>query len=109
MSTLDFDLPARLLAVMRPIGLGDRVRLRIAKGRTSVQLLGRLTDHEQAQLRADSDNENLSPRQALTKVQGALDDLERAGQVRRSQADLRTNLRGKGVRRVIVDVYRCTD
>jgi hypothetical protein len=106
-SKLDFDLPGRLLTVMRPDSLAERVGLRITGGRTAVQLLERLRANEQTQLRADSDNENLAHRQALSKIQGALDQLERSGQARRSQAKIRTDLRGKGVRLVLVDVYRC--
>lgn len=106
MNEVDFDLNDRLLVALQSRGFGERLRLRFSGGFTSVQLLGRLAMDDQAALQAGHENPTVAQRQALDRIQICLRELEAEGKVQRTRVNLKTDLRGKGTRRVIVEVYR---
>ena len=100
------SLREALLDALKPHSLRERLRLRITKGRTSIQLLERLPLELQYALQEGPDNLTVAKRQAIHAVNHGLYSLIQEGLVVRQDVDLHMNLPGKGMRGIRVDVFR---
>lgn len=99
------DLPSAIVAVLRPRGVGGRLRARVrGRGWTVRQIIDALpaTALPQPADRAGVAGE----REIADQVRAALDGLVVDGRVRRERARLRYTLNTKGSRIFEVDVYR---
>ncbi|MCB9741916.1 MAG: hypothetical protein H6741_23390 [Alphaproteobacteria bacterium] len=85
-----------LLEALRPRGV-EHLSARLTGGFSVTQLLDRLPEGSRAALLGEEPNPVLARRQAMDQLTFALDDLIRAGKVRRRRARLKNAL---------VDVYR---
>lgn len=99
----DDALARALIAALRPVGLAERVRVRLGGGLTALQLWERLPPSVAGALPGD---DPVRVREGLARVQACLAELERDGRVERRRAKLTVTLNTKGPRDVLVDVYR---
>lgn len=89
------ELRKAVLQALQPRNLRERARVAILGGFTAVQVLERLPE-----------GVAFGERRALDAVAAELRGLVEAGQVRRRTSSYGAELRGKGHRKVLVDLYR---
>jgi hypothetical protein len=99
------ETQAIVLEALKTRSLGERVRQRLSGGVTAVQIFHRLSTAQQKVLLEGEDNGDMAARQALARIQVALDALVEGGHVRRSRVEMQTQ-EGRGPRSIQVDVYR---
>ena len=104
------ELSLAILRVLEPTGLRQRVAYRVSGGLSAREVLDLLPGGLVAQLTGESaahDPENvLGQRRAVDAVQKALITLVQENKLVRSQRSAWVELKSKGHRSVIVDVFR---
>lgn len=91
---------------MRPTGLRDRVRIRLAGGLTVFQVMDRMPESVLDELREGQEVPVLARRQAVYAIEHALYELNQQSRVTRDRIDMAMDLPGKGIRSVQIDVYK---
>lgn len=94
------DLREAVLAALEPRGVRERLRTRIAGGYTALQVYERLHPDARAAL-AGGD-----ARAGVEAVHRTLRALATDGRVAHGRSSFGAELKGKGYRSVLVDVYR---
>jgi len=91
---------------LRPTGVRDRVKIRLAGGLTVFQVMDRLSEAVLDDLHADQDIPILARRQAVVRIEHALYELTERKQAKRTRVDMAMDLPGKGIRGVRIDAYK---
>jgi hypothetical protein len=100
-------LSEALVVALRPRTVGERVRARIVGGWSARQVLARLpSDLVAAWVAGGGEDPIVRERRLADAVHAALLDLTHGGQVRRQVARYGVELRSKGHRYAVVDVFR---
>lgn len=94
-----------ILTALTVRGIRERVRLKISKGFTTVQILHRLPASVQASLTPHDVHPSQAQHHAIEKLDGLLKDLHKEHLVVRSAVNIQEQ-DGRGVRRLRIDVYR---
>lgn len=91
---------------MRPTGLRDRVKIRLAGGLTVFQVMDRMPESLLDELREGQDIPVLARRLAVSRLEHALYELTEQSRAKRARVDMAMDLPGKGIRGVRIDVYK---
>ena len=91
-----------LLTAARPRTLRER----LGRGFTARQVLERLPETVQAELRSGGGAEVVQERRAINQVYRALVELATIGRVKRRQAGFWVELKSKGHRGAVVDLFK---
>lgn len=104
------ELESAIMAVLSPMSLKDRVKFRLSGGLSAREVLDRLPSGLREGLVGEAalhDPENvLGQRRAVDGVQRALIGLVQQERLVRSQRSAWVELKSKGHRSVVVDVFR---
>lgn len=100
------DLEEALRAALRPRGPAERIRARLGRGLSAIQVLDRLPSAVLAALSEGQPDRTLAHRQALDAVSAALRGGASRGVFVRARVQLSVEMRVKGARLVEVDVFR---
>ncbi len=96
-----------VLAALRPCSLGEAVRASLIGGWSAAQVVERLTETARAAGLAAFEGEPIvQERRLRTSVHALLVELAVAGRVRRRASRYGVELRSKGHRHAVVDVFR---
>lgn len=96
-----------VLTALRPRSVGERVRVRLTGGWTALQVRERLPPEAVASwLAAQPGGPEVANRRLIEAVRDALVGLVAAGRAHRRTSRLAVELRSKGSRDVVVDLFR---
>ena len=99
--------PDPILTALRPRSVREALRVRLVGGWSAVQVCGRLDPEEVRRWKADQQGESVViDRRLVEAVRAALLALCAAGRVQRRTSGYGVELRSKGARAVVVDVFR---
>ncbi len=102
-----FEMSLAVLCALAPRSTGERVRCWVVGGWTAWQVLERLEPDEVADWLAAEEGELIvNQRRLATAVHTTLVELAAAGRVRRRASRYGVELRSKGHRHAVVDVFR---
>lgn len=94
----DTELIETILAALRPAGLREALRLRLGGGYTAMQVVERIP--------GVATDDPVVARAEVERVRRLLLNLSMEGRVVRSRSTFAAELKGKGYRGVVVDVFR---
>lgn len=99
--------PDPILTALRPRSVREALRVRLVGGWSPVQVCERIDPEEVRRWKADQPGEDIViERRLVDAVRTALLSLCATGQVRRTTSRYGVELRSKGARAVVVDVFR---
>ncbi len=99
----DAELDAAVVAALSPMGLGERLRVRLSGGYTALQVWERLDPAARGGI---GEEDPVAVRRGVERVQRRLVALAEAGRVIRGRSRMTVSLNTKGPRDVLVDVFR---
>ncbi len=111
LSDADNAVKRDVIEVLRPRGLGARLKRRLGRGMPLGVILdalpaGRLDELAGEALSEDRLEQSVGRQQALRALRAELDELEAAGRVRRGRVQVGFDGRGHGLRQGLIDVWR---
>lgn len=99
------ELESEILATLRPAGISERLRQVFARGLSAVQIWERLPEATQAALRGEGED-IVAARRGLDLLARTLVRMSAEGRLRRRRVRYGIVLNTKGMRGMLVDVYR---